>query len=128
MSHCIHRRCGHRARRLPQAGCQNDGHQLTEHELNSIKKHLFENRHLLKDYVTGEMYYARFDSDARQAAAWGRFELGTATDLDRLMLQHELAELRYLERNPGAPYREAHDAANIIADWNTAWRATHARG
>lgn len=104
-----------------------DGHHLTESELVSIKQHLFQNEHILDDYETGGTYRGRFDPDWRQAEAWGRLETGTATDLDRLFLEHELAEVRYLGAHPGAAYREAHNAANTVADWNAAYRK-HTRG
>lgn len=100
-----------------------NGHQLTAAEIQQIKSHLFFDEHALSDYEGGT-YYGRFDSDAAQAEAWYRLENGTATDLDRLLLQHELAESNYMRENPGASYDEAHDAANMEADWQTAAKST----
>jgi hypothetical protein len=40
-------------------------------------------------------------------------------DEDVVLLEHELAESRYWQDNPGATYREAHSAANDVSRWET---------
>lgn len=48
--------------------------------------------------------------------------MGLGTLTDRLLLEHEFAEMTYLRENPGSGYFEAHSYANTDADWWTAFR------
>jgi hypothetical protein len=96
-----------------------NGHQLTPDELSQIKSHVFLEEHPLSDYEGGT-YPSRFAPNAGMAEAWHRLENGTATDVDRLLLQHELAESNFMREHPGASYEEAHAAANAEANWQDA--------
>jgi hypothetical protein len=97
-----------------------DGHRLSEAEVAQIKDHLFHNEHPLTDYENGGTVQSRFDADENQAEAWYRLQNGTATDTDRLLMQHELVESNYMIDHPGASYAEAHAAAQKVANWEEA--------
>lgn len=93
-----------------------DGTQVTPDDLRAIKDHVFLKEHEL-DGDDGLPQMKRFDASPEQAEAWFRLQDGKGTDLDRLWLQHEKFELEYMRDNPGSTYREAHDAANKVANW-----------
>ena len=97
-----------------------NGHVLTREELAQIKSHVFNDSHLMTDYETGELGRRRYDASADMAEAWHRLINGTGTHVDRLLLQHELAESNYLRAHPEATYLEAHMYAQSVADWFTA--------
>jgi hypothetical protein len=42
---------------------------------------------------------------------------GNAQPSGIALLDHELAESRYLQSNSGATYRDAHQAANLVSNW-----------
>ncbi|MCM3266147.1 hypothetical protein M3765_19420 [Streptomyces thermoviolaceus] len=89
---------------------------FTRDEIEAIKKHVFFEEHPLSS-VDGGIVYARYDPNPDMAEAWIRLRSGRHTDADLLLLEHELAEHRYYQANPGSTYAEAHAAATKIADW-----------
>ncbi len=82
----------------------------------AIKEHLFYKEHYLDRYedlgIPGE--WRRFDSDPAIADAWQRLESGTHTPDDIQLLNHELTELRYMERTGNPSYSAAHDYAESV--------------
>jgi hypothetical protein len=62
---------------------------------------------------------ARYDPGADMAEAWLRLRSGDYLPQDVTLLEHELAEHNYYVQHPGSTYREAHDAANQVADWGS---------
>ena len=91
----------------------------TRTSLSRIKEHLFETRHRRTD-SSDKVMVERFDPSPDIAEAWIRLSDGRGTALDRLLLQHEFAEMEYLKRHPSADYTEAHDYANTVANWQQA--------
>lgn len=90
---------------------------FTHDELAQIRDHVMVERHPIADYETSEVSMRRFDPSAPGAAAWVRLQEGSYTDSDIVMLEHELAESQYMRSHPGATYREAHQAANRLFNW-----------
>ena len=76
-----------------------------------VKKHLFEDDHLLDRYkhlgVPAEM--RRFDADFRIAEAWQRLATGQGVPAHIRLLKHEIAEAWYM-RAHGPGYASAHAA------------------
>ena len=93
-----------------------DGTTLTPDDVAAIKDHVFLREHEI-EYGDGEIIVKQFDSSAEQAEAWYRLQDGLGTETDRLWLLHEKTELEYLQAHPGSKYREAHAAANEVANW-----------
>ncbi|MGI5188950.1 hypothetical protein ACQEVI_12495 [Promicromonospora sp. CA-289599] len=93
-----------------------DGTIITLDDLAAIKEHVFLTEHELR-YGDGTVAIKRFDAIPEQAEAWFRLQDGKALPSDRLWLLHEKTELEYLRDNPGSTYREAHAAANHVANW-----------
>jgi hypothetical protein len=85
---------------------------LKPENIAKVKRHLFEEAHLLDRYVDygipAEM--KRFDSDIGIAQAWERLRRGNFTAEDLQLLRHEAAEAWYM-RHHGPSYRAAHNAA-----------------
>ncbi|MFF9654129.1 hypothetical protein [Streptomyces sp. NPDC014622] len=90
---------------------------FSSEEITAIKKHVFDTEHPIEDYETGKVVVRKFDADAEIADAWIRLRAGASLPEDRLLLEHELAELTYLRENPGATYQEAHRVANETYNW-----------
>ncbi|WP_327738233.1 hypothetical protein OG749_35035 [Streptomyces nojiriensis] len=90
---------------------------FTPEEIAAVKKHVFDTEHPIVDYETGGVVMRKFDADAEIADAWIRLRSGNALPEDRLLLEHELAELTYLREHPGATYQEAHRVANETHNW-----------
>lgn len=93
---------------------------LSVSDVEKIKNHVFQAEHKIVDPYTGEVRVGRFDADPDMAEAWLRLSEGRGTSTDKLLLDHELTELKYLEANPGATYNDAHAAANQTANWERA--------
>jgi hypothetical protein len=74
--------------------------------ITKVKRHLFEDDHLLDSYkhlgVPAEM--RRFDADIRIAEAWQRLATGKGAPADIRLLKHEIAEAWYMRAN-GAQLR-----------------------
>ncbi|MEV8530073.1 hypothetical protein AB0451_39375, partial [Streptomyces sp. NPDC052000] len=90
---------------------------FSEEEIAAVKKHVFDTEHPIEDYETGEVVTRKFDADAEIADAWIRLRSGNALPEDHILLEHEIAELTYLQEHPGATYQEAHRAANETYNW-----------
>lgn len=90
-------------------------------DIDRAMRHVLEDEHLLGTSY-GSPYRGRFDSDATMAEAFDRLRSGQGTPTDRLLLQHEIAESRYMDAHPGASYEEAHRHATSVADWDGAVR------
>ncbi|GHU37194.1 hypothetical protein FACS1894105_08860 [Clostridia bacterium] len=75
-----------------------------------IKSHMFYNEYNLR----GTMQ--KFDPDFDQAQAWDRLTQGKQSDVDIVLLNHEITELR-LMRDFGYSYDEAHKKANEKFNW-----------
>jgi hypothetical protein len=91
---------------------------FTPQELEAIKNHIFFEEHPLET-VDGGITYSRYDPDADMAEAWIRLRLGHFEEADVVLLEHELAEHKYYQEHPGSPYREAHQVANELANWES---------
>ncbi|WP_093874961.1 hypothetical protein [Streptomyces sp. TLI_105] len=85
--------------------------------LASIKEHVFDTGHPIGDDETGKVVVRKSDADAEIADAWIRLRSGNSLSEDRILLEHELAELTYLREHPGATYREAHRVADETCNW-----------
>ncbi|GHA10236.1 hypothetical protein GCM10010389_56810 [Streptomyces echinoruber] len=85
-------------------------------ELQAVKQHLFFEEHPLRS-VDGGIVHAGCDPNPDIAEVRIRLKSGTHTDVDLLLLEHELAEHRYYQAHPGSTYTEAHAAAAKVADW-----------
>ena len=96
-----------------------NGGPFSEQDIASIKDHLFRKTHPLEDYAGG-VEYRRFDPDHEIAAAWDRLREGKGTPTDALLLEHELAEIEIMRRNPDLTYLEAHRQANQQFNWQEA--------
>ncbi|MEV7559205.1 WXG100 family type VII secretion target [Streptomyces sp. NPDC048331] len=90
---------------------------FTPEEIAAVKKHVFDTEHPIVDYETGGVVMRKFDADAEIADAWIRLRSGNGLPEDRLLLEHELAELTYLREHPGSTYQEAHRVANETHNW-----------
>ena len=86
-----------------------------ENDIACIKAHMFNNEYMLN----GEM--KRFDPDFDQVQAWDRLTQGTHTDVDILLLRHEITEYR-LMCDFGYGYDKAHEMANEKYNWWTAFK------
>ncbi|MEU2030977.1 toxin glutamine deamidase domain-containing protein, partial [Nocardia amamiensis] len=93
-----------------------DGTRYTRADIEAVKQHLFHDEHLLAA-MDGGLVRSRFEPSARIAEAWIRMRSGRHTDSDLLLLEHELAEHRYLQEHPDASYVDAHNVANEVANW-----------
>jgi hypothetical protein len=71
----------------------------------------------IKDYLFNNPEWTGADSDI--AAAWHRLRTGRGTEVDRLLLKHETAEM-WMRRARGADYWEAHRRANQHWNWQRA--------
>lgn len=90
---------------------------LTAGEVRTALKHVLEDEHLLGGGVYGPLYRDRFAPDADMAEAFLRLREGKATEADVVLIKHESAEAKYVLENPEATYREAHQHANTVANW-----------
>ena len=86
-------------------------------DIQMIKNHVFHEEHLLDRYADigepGEM--GRFDPDPRMADSWNRLRAGQDIRSEDLqLLQHELAEARYMQEH-GPSYNAAHEHAQQVA-------------
>jgi hypothetical protein len=86
-------------------------------DIAAAVRHAFVDEHTLGGGHYGPEYRGQFQSSPDNAEAWLRLRDGTATDVDRLLLNHEVAEMAYMRTHPGATYREAHAHANGVANW-----------
>jgi hypothetical protein len=82
-----------------------------KNKIEDIKNHMFKNEHLFDDGSVRQ-----FDSNYWQAEAWKRMEKGMMTDLDELLLKHELYELELMKKY-GSTYEQAHKKATELYDW-----------
>ena len=96
-----------------------DGSGFTHQDVSEIKDHLFRKEHPIQNYETGKIEMRRFDPDEEIADAWIRLRSGNSLPEDRVLLEHELAESRYMRENPSADYREAHQHANQHHNWES---------
>jgi hypothetical protein len=82
-----------------------------------VRQHVFFDEHPIDSHDGSPPTMRRFDSD--MAEAWLRLRSGNAQPADIALLEHELAESRYLQANPNATYREADQAANQVSTWES---------
>ncbi len=80
----------------------------------AIKKHLMEEEHLFAD---GTIH--KFDPSIDIALAWQRLMKGEQQEIDILLLNHELRELRYIQKT-GCDYETAHKYSSQKYDWESA--------
>lgn len=92
-----------------QAIVKNTGFSIED--ITAIRNHIFIEEH---DFADGEK--GRFDCDINIALAWQRLEQGNFTDLDILLLNHELEELTIM-KSTGYYYEKAHELANKKYNW-----------
>ncbi|MCM0677185.1 hypothetical protein NCC78_21190 [Micromonospora phytophila] len=85
-------------------------------EIQQIRQHIFFETHPLDDYAGG-VTHQRYAPSPDMAEAWLRLRRGRPLPEDYVLLEHEIAESRYYRDHPGATYREAHAAANLVANW-----------
>ncbi|MCX5065624.1 WXG100 family type VII secretion target [Micromonospora lupini] len=91
---------------------------FTREEVAQIRRHVFFDEHPMDDY-SGGIIRQRYDPSAPMAEAWLRLRRGDPLPEDYVLLEHELAELRYYRTHPQADYREAHLAANRVSNWES---------
>ena len=84
--------------------------------INRIREHIFFEEHPVSDYEGG-VVLQRYDASPDIAEAWLRLRSGRPLPEDLALLEHESAEARYYDTQPGATYEEAHRAANAVANW-----------
>lgn len=84
-------------------------------EIQAIRSHVFFEEHPLEG--PDGLVMARYDPSADMAETWLRLRAGGYLPQDLTLLEHELAEHNYYAQHPGSSYREAHGAANQVADW-----------
>ena len=85
---------------------------LTREQVKAIRDHVFIEVH---DFADGMR--ARFDTDADIALAWQRLDNGKQTELDILLLKHELEELTLMKKY-GYIYEKAHLLASKKYPWS----------
>lgn len=93
---------------------------LSREDVLAAKNNVMRDEHPIRDPYDGTLRHSRFDEDADIAAAWNRLRTGDPTpphESDLALLNHEVAEARYFQDNPGAEYAEAHQAANEVSNW-----------
>lgn len=83
----------------------------TEYSVARIKQHVFFNKHILDDGTR------QFDADYNMAVAWQRLINGKYVNRDIQLLKHEYLE-SIIEKKYNLTYREAHDRASQVTDWN----------
>lgn len=71
----------------------------------------------IKDYLFNNPEWTGADPEI--AAAWHRLRIGAGTQVDRLLLKHETAEM-WLRRGRGLTYSQAHHRANQHWNWQRA--------
>ena len=81
---------------------QNTG--ISQDKIEKIKKHIFVDKH----HLTGG--YRKFDPSYHMAESWQRLISGNYREEDIVLLKHEYAELRYMEK--GYSQDEAHIKAS----------------
>lgn len=79
-----------------------------------IKNHIMREKHLFQDGTT-----RKFDADIDQALAWQRLMDNEARDTNLLLLNHELEELKYMQKF-NCDYETAHAVATKKFDWQSA--------
>jgi len=104
------------ARNTAEAARIGGGTGFSLAEIQAIRSHVFFEEHPLLG-LDNEIVMARYDPGADMAEAWLRLRSGIYLPQDLSLLEHELAEHNYYVDHPGSTYREAHDAANQVADW-----------
>ena len=77
---------------------------ISQDKIDKIKRHIFIDEH---DLITGRK---RFDPSYEMAQSWQRLINGTYEEKDIVLLKHEYAELRYMEK--GLTQSEAHIKAS----------------
>ena len=83
---------------------------LKKSEVRKVRNHLFFEKHKLsKGFV-------RFDESAEIANAWEALEQGRPSELDIILIKHELEELTIMEKY-GYDYYKAHLLANRKYPW-----------
>jgi hypothetical protein len=93
---------------------------LDPSDIERAMKHVLEDEQLLGGGIYGPEHVGRFDADPDMADAFLRLRNGQGTDVDRLLLQHEIAESAFMRDHPGAAYQTAHQHATGVADWEGA--------
>ena len=89
---------------------------FSQAELVQIKRHLFRQHHLLAT-PDGGVIRDRFHPAVEVAEAWIRLREGRPLDADIVLLEHELAEIRYGLDHPEASYLETHAHAEQLFPW-----------
>jgi hypothetical protein len=90
---------------------------LTEDEVRLALDNVLVHEHRLGGGMYGPEFTARFDADPDMAEAFIRMSRGEPTEVDLMLLRHELAEAQYWIEHPGAHYSEAHAHANEVSNW-----------
>lgn len=83
---------------------------LSEADILKVRMHLFFNKHTIGNEIK------RFDESPDIALAWEALEQGRGTELDVMLVKHELEELTIIE-NQGYDYIKAHLLANKKYPW-----------
>ncbi|WP_335992035.1 hypothetical protein [Glycomyces sp. MUSA5-2] len=102
---------------------QNGQTGFTPEEIEIAKNNFMSDSHIIDNSWGDPPRYGRFDPDPEQASAWIRLVNGNPSESDIVLLEHELAEGTYFQNNPDAPYSEAHNYANSIANWQNEFDA-----
>ncbi|MBR1639019.1 MAG: minor capsid protein [Treponema sp.] len=83
---------------------------LSKKEVEKVRNHLFFEKHNL------DKGFVRFDESAEIANAWEALEQGRPSNLDIILIKHELEELTIMEKY-GYDYKVAHLMANKKYPW-----------
>ena len=83
---------------------------LSKKDVEKVRNHLFFEKHNL------EKGFVRFDESAEIANAWEALEQGRATELDIMLIKHELEELTIMEK-----YGYDYSIAHLLADKKFPW-------
>ena len=83
---------------------------LKKSEVRKVRNHLFFEKHNL------DKGFVRFDESAEIANAWEALEQGRPSNLDIILIKHELEELTIMEKY-GYAYKVAHLMANKKYPW-----------
>lgn len=91
---------------------------MTKKDAKKIYNHVFINKHLTENAVTGKQEMRYFDPDLDIANAFLRIINGQKLkECDIVLLKHELYECNLMEKNPNLVYEKAHKETNKLYNY-----------
>lgn len=86
---------------------------FSDEEGEQVFKHIFRNKHKLKNGITGKIYEGYFDPDYDMAQSFARIlNRQSLLDRDIILVKHELLESTLMAKNSKLTYKEAHKLTN----------------